>query len=299
MHHSSLDEFLSTSPALLLVLLMTLHAADRAHLVASRSLLLLVAAVVIGLVFVFYVSGTHLVLRTVADSLRSSPYKITTTEGIVDFALRLQVIAAERFVQVLILASGVYLFLQTFCIPGTVVLNVAIGSLMGVGKGVPLCTVLGTLGAASCYTLSSYFGNRLVEKADLVLMKSRGLPKLRSQVVKYRHDLFVYMLFLRLTPVLPNWLVNLASPVVGVPIREFAAATFLGILPQTYLAVRFGSLVHAVAAAGGVRGTRIVTIWDTLLLCVIAVTAVGIAKLRRRFQQQQTETPMKEGQSTL
>lgn len=36
------------------------------------------------------------------------------------------------------------------------------------------------------------------------------------------------MLFLRVTPLIPNWFVNVASPIVGVPISTFAIATFIG-----------------------------------------------------------------------
>jgi len=55
-----------------------------------------------------------------------------------------------------------------------------------------------------------------------------------------------YLLFLRLTPLLPNWFVNVACPVVGVPLWKFAAATFIG-------TVRIGDacLLWAYAAAGG------------------------------------------------
>jgi uncharacterized membrane protein YdjX (TVP38/TMEM64 family) len=36
------------------------------------------------------------------------------------------------------------------------------------------------------------------------------------------------MLFLRITPLLPNWFVNVASPIVGVPLHIFVLATLVG-----------------------------------------------------------------------
>jgi len=36
------------------------------------------------------------------------------------------------------------------------------------------------------------------------------------------------MLFLRLTPLVPNWFVNIASPIVGMPIKIFATGTLFG-----------------------------------------------------------------------
>ena len=43
-----------------------------------------------------------------------------------------------------------------------------------------------------------------------------------------KNTIFSYMLFLRVTPFFPNWFINLASPHVGVPLREFFVATFIG-----------------------------------------------------------------------
>lgn len=42
------------------------------------------------------------------------------------------------------------------------------------------------------------------------------------QVDRRRGDLFNYLVFLRVTPILPNIFINIASPVVDVPLRHFA-----------------------------------------------------------------------------
>ncbi len=41
------------------------------------------------------------------------------------------------------------------------------------------------------------------------------------QVDRRRGDLFNYLIFLRVTPILPNIFINIASPVVDVPLRPF------------------------------------------------------------------------------
>ena len=40
-----------------------------------------------------------------------------------------------------------------------------------------------------------------------------------------------YILFLRITPFLPNWFINVVSPVINVPLWTFFFATVLGKLP--------------------------------------------------------------------
>ena len=58
------------------------------------------------------------------------------------------------------------------------------------------------------------------------------------QVVKRRTRLLNYMLFLRVTPTLPNTFINVASPIVDVPYHIFFLATFIGLIPAAYVTVR-------------------------------------------------------------
>ena len=47
-----------------------------------------------------------------------------------------------------------------------------------------------------------------------------------------------YMLFLRVTPTLPNTFINFASPIVGVPYHIFFLATAIGLIPAAFVTVR-------------------------------------------------------------
>ncbi|CCW63017.1 unnamed protein product [Phytomonas sp. EM1] len=209
---------------------------------------------------------------------------LRTSSGIADFSRGLRLIVSKNGIQVVLFITFVYLCLQTFCIPGTVVLNAALGAIMGTLLAVPFCTFLGTIGALCCYTLSSVVGISLVESVDSKLMQGKGLHNIRTQVNQHRKNLFIYILFLRLTPFLPNWLVNLASPIVGVPASTLAAATFVGIIPQTYLSVRFGALARQNQSSDNKESKgQIITLWDTLLIAVIALTLVAIVQLKKRF----------------
>ena len=48
------------------------------------------------------------------------------------------------------------------------------------------------------------------------------------------------MLFLRLTPLVPNWFVNLSAGHVGIPISFFFGATAIGLAPNNIILVRTG-----------------------------------------------------------
>lgn len=59
-----------------------------------------------------------------------------------------------------------------------------------------------------------------------------------NQIAKRRDKLLNYMLFLRITPTLPNLFINLASPIVDVPFHIFFFATLIGLVPASYITVR-------------------------------------------------------------
>lgn len=61
---------------------------------------------------------------------------------------------------------------------------------------------------------------------------------IHSQVSRRRERLLNYMLFLRLTPTLPNTFINVASPIVDVPYHTFFLATVVGLIPAAYVTVR-------------------------------------------------------------
>lgn len=251
-------------------------------------------AVAVGVfLVVFFGTGTHQTLMKLLAIVRTRGTSLFSPVGIQGFCGDLQKLAEAHMFQVLLMATALYLTLQTFCIPGTIALNAALGALLGTAVGVPLAVILGTIGASCCYLLSTAFGSKLADAVDHRLMRGKGVPRLRAAVQRYRADLLVYMLFLRLTPVLPNWLVNLASPIVHVPLKTFAMATCLGIIPQSYLSVRFGSVVVAAqqrfgsSAGEGGAGAKelppIVTTADQIFLCAAAVLLVITARLRKRL----------------
>jgi len=61
-------------------------------------------------------------------------------------------------------------------------------------------------------------------------------------VARRRKSLLNYMLFLRLTPTLPNTFINFASPIVDVPYHIFLFATVIGLIPAAYVTVKVRGL---------------------------------------------------------
>lgn len=104
------------------------------------------------------------------------------------------------------------------------------------------------MGASVAYLVSMAVGTQAAR-----LLPQARLEQMRGHVVAQKGHLFSYLLFLRITPFLPNWFINLACPVLGVGYMPFFFATLFGIMPQTFLTVEAGlALYDLTDESGGV-----------------------------------------------
>lgn len=143
--------------------------------------------------------------------------------------------ANENPVQFIIGYCSTYIFMQTFMIPGTIFMSLLAGALFGVVRGIMLVVFNATAGASSCFFLSKLIGRPIV-----TWLWPERLRFFQSEIAKRRDKLLNYMLFLRITPTLPNLFINLASPIVDVPFHIFFFATLIGLIPASYITVRAG-----------------------------------------------------------
>lgn len=127
-------------------------------------------------------------------------------------------------------------------LPGAVVITLAGGLLFGTLAGGTLAVIGATLGATLLFLAARHaLGDWLAARAGPLMERVRpGLER----------DGFSYLLALRLIPLFPFWLVNLAPALVRMPLRSFVAATFLGIIPGTFVFASVGAGIGEVLAQG-------------------------------------------------
>lgn len=132
----------------------------------------------------------------------------------------------------------VYIVLQALAIPGPIVLSVLAGALYPIIPAQLLIAFCATTGASLCFMMSYFLGTDLT-----AMLIPDMVARFRAKIESNRDNLVYYMFFLRLTPMLPNWFVNVASPVVEVPFYMFFGATFIGLMPANYFHVQTGALL--------------------------------------------------------
>lgn len=188
--------------------------------------------------------------------------------------------------------------LQAFAIPGSLFLSILSGFLFKFHVALILVCSCSAIGATLCYLLSQLVGRRLVKH----YFPERA-QKWSEQVDKHRNELLSYILFLRMTPFLPNWFINLVAPVIGVPLYPFAIGTFLGnlqqsiysihsiyffisfffiagVAPPSFLAIQAGQTLNTMTSSSDAFSVR-----SMLLLGVFAVLSLSPVIFKKQFKK--------------
>ncbi|XP_061669800.1 transmembrane protein 41B [Syngnathoides biaculeatus] len=177
--------------------------------------------------------------------------------------------------QVLVAYFATYVFLQTFAIPGSIFLSILSGYLYPFPLALFLVCLCSGLGASFCYMLSYLVGRPMVHK--YLTVKAQ---KWSQQVDKHRDHLINYIVFLRITPFLPNWFINITSPVINVPLGVFFIGTFLGVAPPSFVAINAGTTLYKLTTAGEAVS------WNSLaVLAVLAVLSILPVCFQKKLQE--------------
>ncbi|XP_013378653.1 transmembrane protein 41B isoform X2 [Lingula anatina] len=170
-----------------------------------------------------------------------------------------------------------YIFLQSFAIPGSIFLSILSGYLFPYYLSLFTVCMCSGIGASFCYLLSYLVGRQLVQKYI-----PERVAEWKSHVIRHREHLLNYIIFLRITPFLPNWFINITSPVIGVPLLPFFVGTFIGVAPPSVVAIQAGTTLHQLTSSkDALSWTSVIVLAVLALLSLLPV--VFKKKLREKF----------------
>ncbi|MCA0433726.1 MAG: TVP38/TMEM64 family protein [Proteobacteria bacterium] len=162
-------------------------------------------------------------------------------ESLAENRMALQAFTEAHLLLALLAFVAVYALSVALSFPGAAILTVAGGFLFGWFLGGLAAVVAATLGAVAVFQIArSTFGERLARRAG---------PALARITEGFSADAFNYLLFLRLVPAFPFWLVNIAPAFARVRLRTFTLATFLGIMPGSFAFAFVGGGLDSVLEA--------------------------------------------------
>ncbi|UXI19096.1 serine/threonine-protein phosphatase [Sarcoptes scabiei] len=166
-----------------------------------------------------------------------------------------------------------YIFLQSFAIPGSIFLSVISGFLFPFSLALLSVCFCSAVGASVCFLLSLLCGRPVILK----YFPEKALS-FSNVIDQHRHHLLYYIIFLRITPFLPNWLINIASPIVNVPIGIFFIGTFIGVAPPSFVAVQAGTALYSLTSS-----SNIVTMKNLFVLIAFSLLSFVPIVLKKYF----------------
>ncbi|VDN07007.1 unnamed protein product [Thelazia callipaeda] len=168
----------------------------------------------------------------------------------------------QHFTYITSLFIFAYIYKQTFAIPGSFFLNLIAGALFDVWFGLVFVCTLTTIGSTLCYFFSEYFAREYV-----FYYMGQRIAYLQQKVEGNSHRLLAFLLFARLIPISPSWLLNIVAPFLNIPVVIFAISTFIGLAPYNYICVQAGHILSKMHSWNDIFNTT--TLLKLSLLAII------------------------------
>jgi uncharacterized membrane protein YdjX (TVP38/TMEM64 family) len=182
-----------------------------------------------------------LVLVLTAGVLASGAYRYLSLETLVRHRAAIDDFVSHNQALALLAYVAAYVVAVALSVPGALFLTLIGGILFGAVLGGGATVIGATLGATAVFVVArSAFGEQMLRRVG---------PRAEKLAAGFRADAFNYLLFLRLVPLFPFWLVNLAPALFGVPLSTYVLATLLGIIPGTLAFSFVGAGLDSVLAA--------------------------------------------------
>jgi uncharacterized membrane protein YdjX (TVP38/TMEM64 family) len=180
--------------------------------------------------------------------------------------------AERHFVAALALAFMIYAAVIALSLPGALVMSLASGLVFGRWVGTALAVVGATVGATLVFIAARY----LFAEAAQRRLGARG----RRIAAGFAKHAWSYMLFLRLVPLFPFVLVNLAAALAPIRLSTYVVATAVGIVPGTFVYVNLGRALGRVETTHGLISADVVIAFSLLGLLALAPVVVGRIRAR-------------------
>lgn len=175
---------------------------------------------------------------------------------------------------------ALYALAVAFSFPAASILTIFSGFLFGWLLGGALTAIAATTGSAAIFLAAkSAFGD---------VLRKRAGPFAARLADGFAKDAFGYLFVLRLAPVFPFFIMNIAPAFFDVKLRTYVTATFFGILPGTFAYAWLGQgldsvIVSAAAAGREISVSDLVTPEITIAFLGLAIVA-AIPTIVRKFR---------------
>lgn len=167
---------------------------------------------------------------------------------------------------------ALYIVQTALSLPGAAILSLAAGAIFGPIMGTAYACSAATIGATLAFLVTRY----LLREAVL----RRFGPRLEGMNRELEERGINYLLFLRLVPVFPFFLINLAAGLTRLPLRTFVLGTVIGIIPGGFVYVNAGASLATITSLSGIASPRVLA--SFALLGLFALLPALYSKIKGR-----------------
>lgn len=195
-----------------------------------------------------------------------------TFEYMKDHSNSLKEYLDSHFIQFTLGFIGIYLISAALSLPWATLLTMLSGFLYGTIKGVIIVNIGATFGS-----LLAFWAARYIFREGLKSKYGDKLEKIDNEIQK---NGISYMLFLRLIPVFPFFLINLAAGLTDIPARKFALTTMIGIIPGSAVYAFAGQSLNSIESASEILTPEIIMAFVLLGLFALVPTLYQKFKIK-------------------
>jgi uncharacterized membrane protein YdjX (TVP38/TMEM64 family) len=222
---------------------------------SSKKLILLITTALVVVLFFWFDLGRFLTL----ESLKAN------RQALLNFYATHSLAMVVGFI-------AVYIIQTALSLPGATILSLAAGAIFGSIMGTVYAVTAASIGATLAFLVTRYL------LRDFVLARFGSRLEGMNRELEQRG--FNYLLFLRLVPVFPFFLINLAAGLTRLPLRTFILGTLIGIIPGGFVFVNAGASLATITTLAGIASPRV--LGSFALLGLFALLPVFYNKLSRR-----------------
>lgn len=198
-------------------------------------------------------------------------YRWFTLERMREYQVQIDSFIKRYYWQSVIMYIMAYILESIFALPLAAPLSLAGGFFYGFGAGLLYVMIGSTSGATASFVLTRFALGHIIQR-----MYQDRLQRFNREIDRYGA---YYLLFLRIVPVFPFFMINMFAGLTSLRLVTFIVITFFGMIPMAAVYVYAGTQLHVL------HRPRAIWSWEFILAIVLLGLAVGGAIIGKRWWQ--------------
>ncbi len=178
-----------------------------------------------------------------------------TFENLHKNKVKLNNFVEQNYITAVLTYIGVYILVLVLALPGAAIMTLAGGVMFGVLPALVIVNIAATIGATLSFILSRYIMGDWVQKVQ------RKTRKVNREMDNHGKN---YLLTLRLIPIFPFFMINLAAGMTKIPLLTFIWTTSIGTIPGTFAYTLAGNNLSNIESPSEILSKEILLVFVVL-----------------------------------